>query len=380
MRRSFRDVREMLAALRPSYPVYCMRPARIEAAARRFLDTFPGRVLYAVKCNPHPPLLRLLHAAGIRHFDTASLPEIALTRELFPDAELYFMHPVKSRAAIGTASRVYGVSHFAVDHPRELDKVLAETDANDIDIIVRLATPRAGVAYDLSRKFGARPAEAVELLRRANREGCRAGLMFHVGSQCTTPRAWGTALELVGEVLEASDVAIRYLDVGGGFPAPYPDMEIPPIEACMEEIQAGLDRLKPRLRRDCVLMCEPGRALVAEACSLVVQVQLRKDLSLYVNDGIYGSLSETVTGGLHLPARLIRLRGEPADDTREFTIYGPTCDSTDVLPSTFSLPADTDEGDWIEIGLMGAYSNALASHFNGFHPETFVTVDDTGLD
>lgn len=378
MQRRFADVPGMLEALRPSYPVYCLRPARVSAAARLFLDSFPGRVLYAVKCNPHPPLLRLLHAAGIRHFDTASLPEIALTRELFPDAELYFMHPVKSRAAIATASGVYGVSHFAVDHPRELDKVLGETDADDIDIIVRLATPRAGVAYDLSRKFGARPAEAAGLLRRAAAEGCRTGLMFHVGSQCTTPRAFATALELAGEVLEGAGVAIQYLDVGGGFPAPYPGVGIPPLADYMAEIDSGLAQLRAKLRRDCVLMCEPGRALVADAFSLVVQVQLRKDLSLYINDGIYGSLSETVTGGLHLPARLLRLHGEAAGETREFTIYGPTCDSTDVLPSTFTLPADTDEGDWIEIGLMGAYSNALASHFNGFHPETFVTIDEAG--
>lgn len=376
MRRRFTNVRSMLEDLKPSYPVYCLRPGVFARAARTFVENFPGRVLYAVKCNPHPAVIRMLYRAGVRHFDTASLTEIAQVRELYSDAMLYFMHPVKSRAAIANAYEVYEVDHFCIDHPNELKKILDETGADGVSVLVRVATPSAGASYDLSAKFGARPAAAVDLLKAVHAEGCQPGLAFHVGSQCVSPSAFRTALSIVGQVLDGAGVDIQYLDVGGGFPTDYAGVDTPPLGEFFAEIEAGLKEL--RLRRDCVVMCEPGRALVAEGCSLVVQVQLRKEDQLYVNDGIYGSLSETVTAGIRFPHRLIRLRESPAESCREFTVYGPTCDSTDVLPTRFHLPEDVREGDWIEIGQVGAYSNALATHFNGFFPETFVEIEEEG--
>jgi ornithine decarboxylase len=372
--RRFVDARAMVAALQPSYPVYCLKPAALIEAAQRFIDLFPGRVLYAVKCNPHPRVLRTLWAGGIRHFDTASLSEIAMVREIFREAGIYFMHPVKGRAVIKTAWRVYGVDHFIIDHPDELTKVLEETDGGDgIAIFVRVKTPQVdGTFYHLSDKFGAEPEAATALLREAHEQGCQTGLAFHLGSQCGDPAAYTAALEMVGGVVEQAKVQLNFLDVGGGFPGYYADTQAPPLEDFIEAIEVGVRRLK--LRRDCVLMCEPGRALVADGCNLVVQVQLRKDNRLYINDGIYGSLSETVDAGVQYRVRLIRLSGEPSTQLVPFIINGPTCDSLDVLPKPFELPADTREGDWIEFEQTGAYSNALASHFNGFHPETFVEI------
>ncbi len=376
MEKQFPDARAMVAALQPSYPVYCLRPDVLRRSAARFLELFPGRVLYAVKCNPHPSVLKALYEAGIRHFDTASLPEIALVREKFPDAGAYFMHPVKGRAVIRMAARVYGIDTFVVDHEDELGKVLDETEGGEgITIVVRLETPPVeGTFYHLSAKFGAKPDAAVALLREARSRGCQVGLAFHVGSQCLVPGAYAKALVIVGEVLEQAATPIQLLDVGGGFPAEYLGTNMPPLEDYIAEIEAGLKRLA--LRRDCILMCEPGRALVADGVSLVVQVQLRKDGQLYINDGVYGSLSEMVTAGLRLPARLVRLRGAASDETASFVLNGPTCDSLDVLPAPFELPADVREGDWIEIDRVGAYSYALASRFNGFYPETLVTVRD----
>ncbi len=369
---SYADARAMVAALEPSYPVYCLRPDVLAEAARLFLDLFPGRVLYAVKCNPHPGVLRALHAAGVRHFDTASLPEIAQVRELLPDAAAYFMHPVKARAVIKTAYEVYGVRHYVIDHPAELAKVLDETGGEGVTIIVRVATPNAGAVFDLSTKFGAGPALAAELLQAVRAEGCQAGVAFHVGSQCLVPRAYRIALDLVGEVVEAAKVDIHVLDVGGGFPGAYLDVEVPPLEAFIDEINAAVATLG--LRRDCVLMAEPGRALTAGGCSIVVQVQLRKGDQIYINDGIYGSLSELQMARLKRPVRLIRLDGEPSATYRDFTVAGPTCDSLDVLAIPFHLPEDVREGDWIEIGQVGAYGSALRTRFNGFYPDTFVEL------
>lgn len=373
-RKRFPDTESMIAALRPSYPVYCLRPAVIRARAEWFLDHFPGRVLYAVKCNPHPWVLKYLYEAGLRHFDTASLTEIALVREHFADAQLYFMHPVKGRAVTRNAYNVYGVRHYVIDHEAELRKVLDETGGDGIAIIVRLATPYGGAAIDLSVKFGARPAEAVELLRMIRKERCTAGLCFHVGSQCTSPQAYRTALDLIGTVLTASDAEIHYLDVGGGFPATYIGVEPPPLERFFEEIASGLATLD--LRKDCVVMCEPGRALVADGCSLVTQIQLRKEDRLYINDGVYGSLDETIAARTHPPAHLLRPNKPISEESYDYTIMGPTCDSTDVLPFTVRLPADAQEGDWIEFDRMGAYSNATATHFNGFYPETYVEIEN----
>ena len=361
--------------MQPSYPVYCLRPQLLADTARRFISMFPGTVLYAVKCNPHPLVLDVLYQAGIRHFDTASLPEIAQICETYPDAHAYFMHPVKGRAVIESACVVYGIRHFVVDHESELTKVLDETRGEDLVIIVRMSTPTSSqTLYDLSSKFGAAPADAAALMRAAYDRGCKVGLSFHVGSQCPDPSSYGTAMRLAGETIEMSGVAPVCLDLGGGFPIAYANQSVPPLEDYMAEIRAGLNALA--LSPTVEIFAEPGRTIVANACSLLTQVQLRKDNRLYINDGIYGSLSEMVQVDIRLPARVIRLTGDVSETTQPFKLNGPTCDSVDVLPGTFDLPVDVREGDWIEIDQIGAYSNALATRFNGFYPETFVEVHD----
>ncbi|GAB4368325.1 MAG: alanine racemase [Kiloniellaceae bacterium] len=371
----FNDVTAVAEALRPSYPVYCLRPDVLAASARRFISQFPGTVLYAVKCNPHPLVLSALYKGGIRHFDTASLPEIAQISDSFDDAHTYFMHPVKARAVIKSAYKVYGVRHFVVDHMDELAKVVEEAGAPGNTIIVRVNTPPADdTLYHLAAKFGAGPDEAADLLRAASARGCAVGLAFHVGSQCRSPDAYFKALELVGSVIDKAGADPVCIDVGGGFPAAYGDRPVPELGTYMDAIRRGLKALK--LKPTVEVFAEPGRALVAHGCSLLTQVQLRKDNRLYINDGIYGSLSEMAVVAIRLPARLIRLDGPVSDRLTEFTLNGPTCDSLDVLPGTFALPDDVREGDWIEIDQVGAYSNALATRFNGFYPETFVQVFD----
>jgi ornithine decarboxylase len=374
--RQFDDVRSMVEALQPSYPVYCLRPHVLRQTTQRFLELFPGRVLYAVKCNPHPSVLRALYAAGIRHFDTASLPEIALIRESFPDAGAYFMHPVKSRAVIRAAQRIYNIDTYVVDHEKEIVKIIDETGGGEgICIVVRVETPQVeGTFFHLSAKFGAKPQDAAQLLRQASSYGCQVGLAFHVGSQCLFPSAYRTALHIIGETMEAAKTPLQILDVGGGFPARYVGVNMPPLEDFMAAIEAGVRELN--LRRDCILMCEPGRALVADSVSIIVQVQLRKGNQLYINDGIYGSFDEMMVAKTKVPARMVRLRGESVAPLASFVLNGPTCDSLDVLPGTFELPADIEDGDWIEIDRMGAYSNATATHFNGFYPETLVVTND----
>jgi ornithine decarboxylase len=373
---SFDSTASLIERVQPDFPVLCIRPTVIRAAARRFVELFPGTVLYALKCNPHPFVLEALVGAGIRHYDTASLPEIAQVREACPEAGVYFMHPVKDRAAIRSAYHRYAVRHFVVDHPDELEKILQEVEGRDLVIFVRLKTPESSsVLYHLAAKFGAEPAEAADLVRAAVRHGCRTGLTFHVGSQCLEPKAYRRALELVGEVVERSGVRPQCVDVGGGFPHPYHQLDVAPLEDFMTEIADGLAAL--RLPPEVEILAEPGRALVAGGCSVVTRIRLRKDDQLYINDGVYGSFSELIDSEQELPARVFAGSGAPRiAPPREFVIHGPTCDSMDVLSSGLVLPGDVAEGDWIEVDQIGAYSNALATRFNGFSLEAFARVAD----
>ncbi len=357
--------------------MHCLRPAVVAAAAEAFTRAFPGDVLYAVKCNPDPAVLRALHAGGVRHFDCASLPEVRLVRAMFADAAIHFMHPVKARGAIREAWARHGVRDFVLDSADELAKIRAETSATGVPgplgLIVRLALPKGGAKLDLSGKFGAGTSEAAALLRAARGCATTLGVSFHVGSQCLDPLAWRDALALSGEVIRAAGVPVDVIDVGGGFPVAYPDQEPPPLGAFFAEIEAGFERLGlPRTR----LWAEPGRALVAAGTSVVLQVQARRGDALYVNDGVYGSLADAGALGFRYPVRLIRPDRGAAAETVGFSLFGPTCDSADVMRGPFPLPADTREGDWIEVGQLGAYGACLRTAFNGFDHARIVEVDD----
>jgi ornithine decarboxylase len=373
-------VDQMIAADRPEEPVHCLRPAMVATTAAAFVAAFPGDVLYAVKCNPDPAMLRALHEGGVRHFDCASPQEIRLVRDMFPDADIHFMHPVKARGAIREAWAQHGVRDFVLDTQQELAKVLAETAATGetgaLGLIVRIALPKGGARLDLSGKFGAEMDDAIALMRAARPVAVRLGVSFHVGSQCLDPLAWRAALDLTGQIIRAAGVTVDVVDVGGGFSVAYPDQDPPDLGAIFAEIEDGFDRLDLPSAR---LWAEPGRALVAAGGSIVVQVQQRRGNTLYVNDGVYGGLSDAGVLGFRYPVRLIRPDGSVSDETVPFSLYGPTCDSADVMRGPFVLPADVQEGDWIEIGQLGAYGACLRTAFNGFDRARIVEVSDTTL-
>jgi ornithine decarboxylase len=376
----FLNVDAMVAKLRPEEPLHCVRPAAIAAAARAFVQGFNGDTLYAVKCNPEPAVLRALWEGGVRHFDCASLAEVTLVRRLFPGAEIHFMHPVKSRSAIREAWVMHGVRDFVFDAPAELTKILTEIATPQAaalaarpGLFVRLALPKSGAAIDLSGKFGADFETAIALLRAARPHAQKLGVAFHVGSQCLDPLAWRDAMRLAGDVIRAAGVRVDIIDVGGGFPVAYPEIDPPPLGAFMAEIDAAFDALEmPGVK----LWAEPGRALVAGGGSVVVQVQLRKGQMLYVNDGVFGSLADAGALGFRFPTRLIRAAPGFGAPERAFSLYGPTCDSSDVMQGPFLLPDDVAEGDWIELGQLGAYGACLRTAFNGFDRASLIEVSD----
>lgn len=377
---AYDSAEDFIAEQRPSNPVHLVRPHVVRNAAQWFIRNFPGPVLYAVKANPSPQVLRELWAAGIRHFDVASLTEVELVANTLPRAKMHFMHPVKSREAIRKSYFQYGVRDFVIDSAGELFKLLEETQAaRDLGIVVRLAVTGGHAFHSLTGKFGCDGAQGAELLKQARKVAARLGLTFHVGQQTMNPASYRVALAHAGEVIARAKINPDILDIGGGFPVAFPGLVPPSLSSYMQAIQESFEALK--LPKKTKLWCEPGRALVQEHGSLVVKVELRKDNRLYINDGFYGALFDAGISRLAFPVRMIRPDGPPPmGRTSKFYLYGPTCDSLDMLKVPVSLPADVEEGDWLEVGQTGGYAASLASRFNGFAAEDApVTVKDGPL-
>lgn len=356
---------DLTAREAPDGPVAIARPHRVRAAAEWFLANFPGETFYAVKANPSEWVLEALWSAGIKSFDVASDNEAALIHTKFPSAQLAFMHPVKSRRAIGRAFHDFGVKTFALDSEDELNKILAETGfAKDLTLVVRFAVSGDGAAYPLTRKFGVTAEEAPALLRKARQVSEEnLGVSFHVGSQCMRTDAFRTAMDMVNRAILEAGVLVDVVDVGGGFPAIYPGMTPPPMLDYVNAIKAGFEEMF--VAQNAKLWAEPGRALVAEAGSTVTRVELRKGDALYLNDGAFGTLFDATHLNWAFPAKLLREQPSRAK-LAPFRLYGPTCDSMDAAAGPFMLPADIGEGDLIEIGSLGAYGTAMGTRFNGF--------------
>ncbi|GAA2815727.1 ornithine decarboxylase [Aminobacter aminovorans] len=382
----FENAREAALALRPDAPVYCFRPEVLKTDARAFMEMFPGRTAYAVKTNGELIVLKALVEAGVTMFDVASPGEFAAVREVSAEAEMIYMHPVKAQSDIRLALETYGIRVIAVDHEDEINKLNRVVRALDIDpgaitVFVRVQT-KGSAAYELSKKFGAGPANAVELCERLNRNGYKVGLCFHVGSQIEDPDTYERALASVDWVRNRISFDLAGLDVGGGFPAEYghdPNSKKPVMPSIGQIMSRFRADLKEYNFDEMPLVAEPGRVIVARCLSLIVRVLLRKGRRLYINDGIWASLSDSWTGKITLPARFIpdpaiRTRNGDADKIVPFKVCGATCDSVDILSRPFWLPETIDTGDWIEIGHIGAYSLSLRTRFNGFYPDTFVEV------
>jgi ornithine decarboxylase len=362
-------------SVQPELPVYCFRPQRVAAAARWFVEKFPAQAFYAVKANPAPHVLDALWDAGIRSFDAASEKEIELIHGRFPGARIAFLHPVKPRHAIKRAYENFGVRIFVTDTVAELNKILEATGyAKDLTILVRIAVSCEGSALPLSNKFGAQAEEAAEILRLARRHADELGVSFHVGSQAMKPSAWALAMADASRVIIDAGVTVDIVDVGGGFPAIYGDKAPPDMDDYVTMVMRSFENMF--VLENAELWCEPGRALVAESESLLVRVDLAKGKTLYINDGSYGSLYDAVHERWNFPIRAVSGDGRKLGRMVEYTVYGPTCDSTDKLAETVWLPAGLTEGDYIEFGNIGAYGRAMATKFNGFGEAETIAVQD----
>ncbi|WP_156500376.1 alanine racemase [Croceicoccus bisphenolivorans] len=375
------DATAVVRDLAPDEPVILNRPHAAKRAARFFVQKFPGKVLYAVKANPSADLLLLQWEAGVTHYDVASIAEVRLVRETLPEATLCFMHPVKTERAIEEAYFRHGCKTFSLDSVEELEKIVRATTrdgaaAKDLRLCVRLRVSSEYSELSLAAKFGVDLTEAPALLQATRQVADWLGVCFHVGSQAMTPFAYVQALERVRAAIAEASVVIDMIDVGGGFPSVYPGMEPPPLEDYFKIIHQHFYALP--IAYNAELWCEPGRALCAEYNSMIVRVEKRRGNELFINDGAYGALFDAAHIGWRFPVRRIAADGTAGNDVEaeDFAFYGPTCDDADFMEGPFQLPGDIRAGDYIEVGMLGAYGAAMRTGFNGFGTGPVATVDD----
>jgi ornithine decarboxylase len=383
----YSGAKAVIRDLEPEEPLILNRPHAATRAARFFTENFPGKTLYAVKANPSPGLLKILWDAGVKHFDVASITEVRLVREILPKATLCFMHPIKTRKAIAEAYHQHGVKTFVLDTHDELEKIVAAcadedgTPADDLRLLVRLRVTSEYAELSLASKFGCEQAEAPALLQAARQHGDWLGIAFHVGSQAMSPFAFVQGFDRARAAIAESQVVIDMIDIGGGFPSVYPGMEPPPLEDYFRIIHKHFEALP--IAYNAELWCEPGRALAAEYSSLLVQVEKRRGEELYINDGAYGALYDAAHVDWRYPVEATAKNSETdgfREEARDFAFFGPTCDDADYMAGPFALPGDIKAGDYIEIGMLGAYGAAMTTGFNGFGRAAQIDVADEPMD
>ena len=371
----FKSVDELVNQLKPTEPVYCIRKKSIQLASKFFQKQFPGKVLYAVKTNPHPTVLKTLVDSGINNFDIASIKEIEAIKNINPRAKCSFMHTVKSRESINEAYFKHGIRAFSLDTKDELIKILESTNqAKDLELHVRVAVSNEHAEIDLSKKFGALTSEAIGLLRLTKQYAKKIALSFHVGSQCMHPISYSKGISELKYIIKKTKIIPDIINIGGGFPTIYPDLIPQPLETYIKEIKKGLGDLD--LEKLPEIICEPGRAIVAESGSTIVKVNLRKKQKLYINDGTYGTLFDAGVPNIVYPSRLITSGRIISKKLTSFDFFGPTCDSMDYMKGPFVLPNNIKENDYIELGQLGAYGLTFRTQFNGFYSDNIFEVED----
>ena len=371
----FKSVDELVNQLKPTEPLYCIRRNSIRLASKFFQNKFPGKILYAVKTNPHPVVLQTLLDSGIKHYDVASIKEIETIKNFNPEVECSYMHTVKSREDMKEAYFKHNIKTFALDTKDELIKIIESTnDAKDLRLFIRVSVSNEHAEIDLSKKFGAITSEAAGLLRLGKQYAYKLGLSFHVGSQCMHPISYAKGISEIGNIIKRTKIVPDIINVGGGFPTIYPDLVPQSMQSYFDEISKGLKNLK--LQKLPEIICEPGRSLVAESGSTIVRVNLRKKQKLYINDGTYGTLFDAGTPNIVYPSRVIKNGRVISKKLTSFDFYGPTCDSMDYMKGPFILPNNIKENDYIELGQLGAYGLTFRTQFNGFYSDQIFEVED----
>ena len=336
---------------------------------------------YAIKANPEPAIVKTLFDTGAS-FDASSIAEFRAVYEnikTMPEKEQYawiweniiYANPIKANETLIELDPYKPLVTF--DNRDEILKIKAFSP--NAGLVLRLRVSNAGAMVELSSKFGADPEEAVDLILEAEKEGLTVeGLSFHVGSQTTNFENYVQAIDLAALIFrqarERGYDKMNLLDIGGGFPAPY-DASVQPFSELAKRINAELERLFPP---EVKIIAEPGRFIVATACTVVAKIIGKAvrhgKLCYYINDGVYHTFSGIIFD--HCQYHLESFKEGP---TEICTVFGPTCDGLDVITMTEELPSNLERGDLLYSKNIGAYSGATSTWFNGFPPAKVVHVN-----
>jgi len=370
----FPDTFTAVDALRLHEPFCIYRPHTVIHRLYEFAEHCPWTVAYAVRANPEPLILDEMVRKGLEWFAVHTEGELKHVAKLYPDAKLHLTAVVKAPELVEMAYHKYRVRSFVVDHPREFNKIKAVAGL-DATVLVRLHVPVKDGEQDEGERYGCSIDGAVYLMREIVEAGYKVGLCFNVATQLASPRSYDEAFMRLREVLRRAPYRLDMLSLGGGFPAPYLDYTPPSLESFMRTLKKGVESLK--LPSTCKVIVEPGRALVADALSVVVRVDLRRGKFLYINDGKLGLLSNIDHPRMKPTLRMIRL-GEIQDTGVEgYSLAGPSGYINDLLPGPFQLPDDIRAGDYLEFGQMGAYTLHMATSFHLPQPPRIVLVGDS---
>ena len=354
-------------------PFFIYKPINLKKSINYFIKNFSGEALYAVKANPSKFILKEIYEQGIRSFDVASINEIKLVKTLFDNSKIYFMNPVKPRHVINEAYHKYGVRHFSLDNDIELNKIVESTGyAKDLNLHLRISVPNHFSKINLSKKFGIEGFKSKTLLKKIREVSKKIGVTFHLGSQCMNPNAYKLSINKVSLLIKESNLDVDFFNIGGGFPAEYLDSKQQPLTKYFKVINTEF--LKYFKNTKTKLLSEPGRVLVSNSMSLIVRVDLRKKNILYINDGKHSFLHDAGEHDFIYPVKIFKK--EEKSKLMPFSFYGPTCDSNDFMKGPFLLPESINEGDYLQIEEMGAYSLSMKNNFNGFFSTPKIFIDE----
>ncbi|MBU0762943.1 MAG: type III PLP-dependent enzyme [Candidatus Altiarchaeota archaeon] len=362
-------------------PLFVIDHEKIRQNYREFKEHLPHvQAYYAVKANSNPEIVKTLFDMGCS-FDVASMPEFMVVHEhikYMPEKirqdwiwdKIIYANTIKPVETLQALDQYKPLVTF--DNIEELKKI--KQYAPNAGLVLRIRVPNTGSMVELSSKFGANPGEAVDLIVEAFNMGLVVeGLSFHVGSQCTNFENYIQALQLSANIMREAETRagkkINILDIGGGFPVRYTS-DVKPFKSLARKLNAEIKRL---YTKDTEILAEPGRFMVANACTLVAKVvgKAVRDGKpcYYINDGVYHTYSGQVFDHCNYPVKAFK-----DGDTKLSAVFGPTCDAFDTITLSAELP-DLELGDLVYSENIGAYSHASSTYFNGFPPAKIVHIN-----
>jgi ornithine decarboxylase len=362
-------------------PLFVIDHAQLRRNLAEFKRWLPNvQPYYAVKANAHPEIVKTLYHAGAS-FDVASLPEFLNVHENIKDLpdkarqdfiwdKIIYANPIKAIETLRALDQYKPLVTY--DNVEEIRKV--KKYAPHAGMVLRLKVPNTGAMVELSSKFGANPGDAVNLIEATEKAGLTVeGLSFHVGSQTTNFQNYVQALNMAADIFKEARMRgykkMKQLDIGGGFPAPY-DANVKPLRELAKILKTEIKRLFPK---DVAVLAEPGRFLVATACTLVAAVIGKADRDgkrcYYINDGVYHTYSGVIFDHCKYPIKAFK-----KGPTQISAVFGPTCDALDTISLTEELP-DLNLGDVVYSENIGAYSHASSTTFNGFPPAQVLHIN-----